>query len=879
MSVPGPPNINLQPLASPNTLEYEWEPPTNPNGTILAYKLTVAIGPTTIYTNSSIPPTEIYYYLGPPEITLTNGTTYSSYLQAINENGEGEQARFIDFQPGNAPDLPPANAIVNVTGSNQVAVSWTPPTNLGSLDATIFWYTIFSRSNNLSDPVLSYTANGLTQSNYNITGLNNLSRYYFEVNAVNCPGYSPPAITGTIGFIPVFDYVFETSFPTLTNTINLSNYDSNRLMVNTPTGVGYSYLTTENYTSSNLLSKRLDSNITTNTVTFACSIYRTESVAYSGLLLQRNIGGGGTCGFIMSLDGTKLGYIWNGSSSTYTYDTGVVIPTNEWYNVTLTISPSNVKWYVNGELAHTRIESHIALTISNLFIGNDPGDTLNDTNKNFSGYMDNIQFYSRVLTDAEIYSIYKYYQAAQTSTAIPTSITGLQAWYDGSDPLGTGTAPSSGTTVTTWSDKSGNTRNATGVGSPTYISNNFGYVNFNGTSQRYTLSTGSFIVGQYFTIFVVERLQGNASTNPCLIGGTSTTINQNLFLSYNGTNAVNFRLGFYANELDAAGLVSAFSIAGAQPVRIWAFRQIASQRSTWLNGRPLAQDTNNTLLSAWAGAGIGFNGNYFSGRMMDILFYTGQLSIQNMQNIIGYLAQKWYVSLPPFIPPRVTGLVLWLDANDSSSFTLSGSNVTQWRDKSGSGNHFSVVSGTPRRITDGSLTVVNIPNGAVMTGTTSISLTSTSFSIFAVVRVTATNSNTFEMLLSIGANTDKSIRYSGAQSLSTIQLQGGPNVASNTGDLIGVAQVNGSRNATASSVYTAYHLLDGPLGQTVSGIPHISSSFMNRYFVGNVCEFLIFNTAMINLNREKVQGYLAWKWGINSRLPSTHTYYSVAPSY
>jgi hypothetical protein len=31
-------------------------------------------------------------------------------------------------------------------------------------------------------------------------------------------------------------------------------------------------------------------------------------------------------------------------------------------------------------------------------------------------------------------------------------------------------------------------------------------------------------------------------------------------------------------------------------------------------------------------------------------------------------------------------------------------------------------------------------------------------------------------------------------------------------------------------------------------------------------------------DREKIEGYLAWKWGINSKLPSGHTYYSAAPT-
>lgn len=42
-----------------------------------------------------------------------------------------------------------------------------------------------------------------------------------------------------------------------------------------------------------------------------------------------------------------------------------------------------------------------------------------------------------------------------------------------------------------------------------------------------------------------------------------------------------------------------------------------------------------------------------------------------------------------FNPRSIAGLYLWLDASDSSSVTLNSGNVSQWRDKSGGGRHFS----------------------------------------------------------------------------------------------------------------------------------------------------------------------------------------------
>jgi hypothetical protein len=38
-----------------------------------------------------------------------------------------------------------------------------------------------------------------------------------------------------------------------------------------------------------------------------------------------------------------------------------------------------------------------------------------------------------------------------------------------------------------------------------------------------------------------------------------------------------------------------------------------------------------------------------------------------------------------FNPKSISGLSLWLDASDSSTITLNGSNVSEWRDKSGAG--------------------------------------------------------------------------------------------------------------------------------------------------------------------------------------------------
>jgi hypothetical protein len=177
MSAPGPPNITQIPFASPNMLEFEWGPPLVPNGTILGYRFTINGAQTILGADAR-------YYAA---TGLTNGETYFTSLEASNANGWGTPANFRNYQPGSEPTQGPSTFTVDTFGSNALA-SWTPPAVLP--DAPILWYALYGE-----DPYLnasfSYTANGLTQSNYYIN-LSSMADYYnYSIYAVNCPGWSP----------------------------------------------------------------------------------------------------------------------------------------------------------------------------------------------------------------------------------------------------------------------------------------------------------------------------------------------------------------------------------------------------------------------------------------------------------------------------------------------------------------------------------------------------------------------------------------------------------------------------------------------------------------------------------------------------------------
>jgi hypothetical protein len=48
-------------------------------------------------------------------------------------------------------------------------------------------------------------------------------------------------------------------------------------------------------------------------------------------------------------------------------------------------------------------------------------------------------------------------------------------------------------------------------------------------------------------------------------------------------------------------------------------------------------------------------------------------------------------------------------------------------------------------------------------------------------------------------------------------------------------------------------------------------------FTGFFYEILVFNVALSTSDRQKMEGYLAWKWGLQKSLPSSHPFFNFPP--
>lgn len=238
-----------------------------------------------------------------------------------------------------------------------------------------------------------------------------------------------------------------------------------------------------------------------------------------------------------------------------------------------------------------------------------------------------------------------------TPVFVPTQLTGVQLWLDGADPAGNQTRPANNSSLSTWVDKSGLGRNATAGTSPTWSS--VGGVVFNGTNTVLNVgSSGGLFVNVNYTIFAVETLN---ATGGYLVG--DTTVNSggapsaSLHIGYRST--ANLTFAQYSDDIEITGL------SGTGIRRLWAFNSPSTAVFPTRNVRQAGTVVGTrarVALSAMTQLVVGssFGANFYNGTIHEIIGFTGDLTISQIQRVEGYLAHKWGLqnSLPATHPFR-----------------------------------------------------------------------------------------------------------------------------------------------------------------------------------------------------------------------------------
>jgi hypothetical protein len=237
-----------------------------------------------------------------------------------------------------------------------------------------------------------------------------------------------------------------------------------------------------------------------------------------------------------------------------------------------------------------------------------------------------------------------------------------------------------------------------------------------------------------------------------------------------------------------------------------------------------------------------------------------------------------------------TNLSLWLDADEASTITLNGSTVSQWNDKSGNGRH--ATQGTASA--QPAYTASGLNGRPVLTFDSTNDFLGTALtlphplSMYAVAQFNPLGGVNARAILGSG-NLSYALGYlnaapaSNAYALWNPNVNGGAYINNTTG--LGPVVVGSTTASNDENTWNTY-VNGSNAGQTISdtGTPNAPSPILigwtgngSEYWSGPIAEVVVLSQTMTTADRQRVEGYLAHKWGLTANLPAGHPYTTTPP--
>jgi len=249
--------------------------------------------------------------------------------------------------------------------------------------------------------------------------------------------------------------------------------------------------------------------------------------------------------------------------------------------------------------------------------------------------------------------------------------------------------------------------------------------------------------------------------------------------------------------------------------------------------------------------------------------------------------------------PSMLDTAVWLDGADASTITQSSGAVSQWADKSGKGRNAVQAESTNQPTF--SATAINGKSAVSFDGTNDfLSLTwpsavypnySTAF-VFqwngggggadgrrALYESIAPGNNVFRPSLALlGGASPVALRafHGDGSSFGTATTSANygttPRLASTIGgggvvSLFPDGSISGITSDTGSETFQTTGLRIGTY-----------RSADNRWFSGFIAEIVVTHFQVSTANRQRLEGYLAHKWGLTASLPNDHPYKLIGPT-
>uniref|UniRef100_A0A665TNK5 DCC netrin 1 receptor n=1 Tax=Echeneis naucrates TaxID=173247 RepID=A0A665TNK5_ECHNA len=167
---------------SPTSVQVSWEPPSQPNGPILGYRLLWTESPSG--KEQSVEVSGLSYKME----RLNKFTEYTVRVLAINSYGPGTASETASITThSDVPSAPPQNITIEVVMSRSIKVSWQPPLR-SAQNGIITAYKIKYRKTGRRGDQEAIEPNNFW---YLFTGLEKGSQYSFQVAAMTVNGTGP----------------------------------------------------------------------------------------------------------------------------------------------------------------------------------------------------------------------------------------------------------------------------------------------------------------------------------------------------------------------------------------------------------------------------------------------------------------------------------------------------------------------------------------------------------------------------------------------------------------------------------------------------------------------------------------------------------------
>jgi hypothetical protein len=232
---------------------------------------------------------------------------------------------------------------------------------------------------------------------------------------------------------------------------------------------------------------------------------------------------------------------------------------------------------------------------------------------------------------------------------------------------------------------------------------------------------------------------------------------------------------------------------------------------------------------------------------------------------------------------------LWLDAADASTITESSGAVSQWNDKSGNARHVAQSTEGNRPTFDaGSLnaldtilfTQTSTDSANIKELRNSSAYTAARGSVFLVIRPGSSQ----QLNGSVFCSRQQGLEGFRAAPSPNDQNTVTTNIAGSTGRINGTPVANFAPGGSFHTYLANEALLLGAVYPAAASISFLWASGRDpevapsRGFNGNVAEIVVMTEIGVTATHQRIEGYLAHKWGLTANLPNDHPYKTAAPT-